>query len=150
MYSRSKDAKCHSKMLVKNMYAWESYSAFFVKTGAVFVIHRLSGVMNRASICHIRRICCSWETWQAALGCKELVCYSNMGSSRRAFTQDSSEDPLSGRKSQAQPSLQEVLSWHGAAVCSRRTRPGAVLTIPPHKGSLWAYRGLRAPWLYFI
>lgn len=30
------------------------------------MIHRLSGVMNRASICHIKRICCRW---QAALAC---------------------------------------------------------------------------------
>lgn len=43
----------------EDMYASKSNSPFFVKTGAVFVIHRLSGVMNRASICHIKRICCS-------------------------------------------------------------------------------------------
>lgn len=64
-----KNAKCNFKMLVKSMYASKSNSAFFVKTGAVFVIHRLSGGMNRASICHIKRICCRWETWQAALAC---------------------------------------------------------------------------------
>lgn len=32
-------------MSVKNMYASQSYSAFFVKTGAVFVIQRISGVI---------------------------------------------------------------------------------------------------------
>lgn len=91
------------------MYASKSNSPFFVKTGAVFVIHGLSGVMNRASICHIKKTYCSWETWQAALacwcspagqlGCRELMCYSNMGCTSRAFTQDSSEAPLPGSQS---------------------------------------------------
>lgn len=35
IYSRNKDAKCNSKMSVKNMYASQSYSAFFVKAGAL-------------------------------------------------------------------------------------------------------------------
>lgn len=128
MYSRNKDAKCNSKMLMKNMSASKSYSAFFIKTGAVFVIHRLSGAMNGASICHIKRICCSWQAALACwcsppgqLGCKELMCYNNMGCTSRVCTQDSSEGPLPGTKSRAQPSLWEVLSWPGAAVCSRRS-----------------------------
>lgn len=152
VYIRNKAAGCNAKVLVRDMYATESDSAFFCKDWCglcdpedlwwdcigrwieqIFTMLKGSAAAERPGRLPLPVGAFHQAGWAAkgSCGCGKLRCPS------RASMQGFLEATLAGSQSQAQPFLSEVPSCNPAARHSRPHR-GAVPPAPPHRGGVRA------------